>query len=118
MNEPMNEGMNEPITLRSKRRLRDACLAVMMLLATSATSMMSAGCRSPMGSAGLGQTSSSAPAGGAELWADNCARCHNMRPPDQYSSKEWGIIMIHMRVRAGLTGEEGQAIRAFLEGGQ
>jgi hypothetical protein len=59
-----------------------------------------------------------AAAGGAALWADNCARCHNMRPSDQYSAKEWGIVMLHMRVRSGLTGEEGRAIRAFLEGGQ
>lgn len=56
--------------------------------------------------------------GGARLWSDNCGRCHNMRPPSQYSSKEWGIIMLHMRVRAGMTGAETRAIRAFLESGQ
>jgi mono/diheme cytochrome c family protein len=59
-----------------------------------------------------------AAAGGAALWAANCARCHNMRPSDNYGSEEWGIIMIHMRIRSNLTGGEARAIRAFLESGQ
>jgi hypothetical protein len=29
---------------------------------------------------------------GAELWADNCGRCHNIRPPDEFSGAQWAAI--------------------------
>ena len=53
--------------------------------------------------------------GGAELWAQNCRRCHNFRSPSGYSDSEWDVAMFHMRVRANLTGEEYEAIRQFLK---
>ncbi len=53
--------------------------------------------------------------GGAELWSDNCMRCHNLRPPTQYSNAQWQIIMHHMRVRADLTGEEQRKILEFIQ---
>ena len=53
--------------------------------------------------------------GGAQLWAENCARCHNMRSPGSYSPVEWEVVMFHMRVRANLTPEEHQKILAFLK---
>jgi hypothetical protein len=52
--------------------------------------------------------------GGAELWADNCSRCHNIRPPEYYSDAEWNAICTHMRLRADLTGEEAREIAKFL----
>jgi mono/diheme cytochrome c family protein len=96
-----------------RHRLWLSGLSLVLLLALAAA----AGCGG-RGAATSATPSLAAAAGGAELWADNCARCHNMRPSDQYSAKEWGIVMLHMRVRSGLTGEEGRAIRAFLQGGQ
>ena len=54
---------------------------------------------------------------GAQLWRENCIRCHNLRLPDAYSDMEWGIVVHHMRVRAGLTGDEQRAIVAFLQNG-
>lgn len=54
---------------------------------------------------------------GAKLWAENCIRCHNLRPPDSYSDVEWRIIVHHMRVRANLTAEEHRAILGFLTQG-
>jgi mono/diheme cytochrome c family protein len=53
-------------------------------------------------------------AGGAEVWAQNCARCHNPRPLNQFSSTQWDLIAHHMRVRANLTAEEYRTIRAYL----
>lgn len=53
--------------------------------------------------------------GGAQLWADTCMRCHNLRPPTQFSNNEWQIIVHHMRVRADLTGEEERDILAFIQ---
>ena len=55
--------------------------------------------------------------GGAELWGQNCARCHNMRSPSAYSDKQWEVIAQHMRVRANLTAEETRKILEFLKSG-
>ncbi|MCZ6792023.1 MAG: hypothetical protein O7J95_00245, partial [Planctomycetota bacterium] len=54
---------------------------------------------------------------GARLWAENCVRCHNLRLPDAYSDAEWSVVMMHMRLRANLTGEEHRAILEFLQAG-
>jgi hypothetical protein len=53
--------------------------------------------------------------GGAQLWADNCSRCHNVRPPQSYSDAQWETVMMHMRLRADLTGPEQRKITAFLQ---
>jgi hypothetical protein len=52
---------------------------------------------------------------GSELWADNCTRCHNVRPPDYYSDAQGDVIVHHMRLRANLTGQEARAIAQFLK---
>ena len=54
---------------------------------------------------------------GAELWANNCVRCHNIRSPSSYSPAQWEVIMMHMRVRANLTPEEHKKILEFLKAG-
>ena len=53
-------------------------------------------------------------ANGAKGWVDNCSRCHNYRPGDEFSPKNWQTIMQHMRIQAGLTGQEARDIYAFL----
>ena len=52
---------------------------------------------------------------GAQLWAENCIRCHNIRSPSSYSPVQWEVVMMHMRVRANLTADEHQKILAFLK---
>ena len=54
-------------------------------------------------------------AAGAKLWEQNCIRCHNVRTPATLSDTQWRIVMHHMRVRAGLTAEEHEAILRFLQ---
>lgn len=54
---------------------------------------------------------------GAQLWADNCIRCHNIRSPASYSPAQWEVAMMHMRVRANLTPEEHKKILEFLKSG-
>lgn len=51
---------------------------------------------------------------GAQLWADTCTRCHNLRAPETLSKSNWSVSMKHMRVRAGLTGQETRDILAFI----
>ena len=53
---------------------------------------------------------------GAQAWANNCARCHNMRDPKELRDDQWRAAVSHMRVRAGLTGQEARDILAFLQG--
>jgi len=52
---------------------------------------------------------------GTGLWAQNCARCHNMRDPKEFRDDLWKPIMTHMRIRAGLTGQDTRDILAFLQ---
>lgn len=52
---------------------------------------------------------------GAELWARNCMRCHELRSPAQYRPGEWAIIIDYMRLKAGLTGEQARKIEKFLK---
>jgi hypothetical protein len=80
--------------------------------------------------AGLGCSSNSKPSAqaappanattqrsGAQLWADNCTRCHYVRQPDFYSAAQWELVVAHMRQRANLTGSEARAIVQFLKAG-
>ena len=52
---------------------------------------------------------------GAQLWTDNCMRCHNLRGPETYSALQWEVAMHHMRLRANLTGQETRKITEFLK---
>ncbi len=63
-----------------------------------------------------GAVTAVAPAkGGAQLWAENCGHCHNIRPPSSYSPVQWEVAVHDMRVRANLTGEEQRKITEFLQ---
>ncbi|HLK80762.1 MAG TPA: hypothetical protein VKT99_04600 [Xanthobacteraceae bacterium] len=52
---------------------------------------------------------------GAKLWPIYCARCHQAIPASAYSPAQWDTIMLHMRARASLTGEDASAIMKFLQ---
>ena len=51
---------------------------------------------------------------GADEWSNNCARCHNYRSPREFSANSWQPIMMHMRIQAGITGQEARNIYAFM----
>lgn len=52
---------------------------------------------------------------GARTWSENCARCHNMRDPQEFRDDTWEVIVSHMRIRAGLTGQETRDVIKFLQ---
>lgn len=54
-------------------------------------------------------------AAGAKVYAENCGRCHNPRSSTERTDREWTVIINHMRVRAGLTGEQARQVLAFLQ---
>lgn len=51
---------------------------------------------------------------GARIYNDNCSRCHNPKPAEHYTAREWSVIMPHMRDRAHLTRKETEAVELFL----
>ena len=52
---------------------------------------------------------------GAQLWGENCLRCHNAPSPESFSDAEWDVVVMHMRVRAYLTEPEAVKIAEFLK---
>jgi cytochrome c553 len=60
-------------------------------------------------------SASSSEKSGNQLWAEQCARCHNMRDPATYSDVNWSIAMHHMRVRADLNAQDSRKILEFLK---
>ena len=52
---------------------------------------------------------------GADLWSQNCSRCHNIRSPQEYNDAQWNIIVSHMRVIGGIPGAQARAIIKFLQ---
>jgi mono/diheme cytochrome c family protein len=51
---------------------------------------------------------------GAKIYSENCGRCHNPRPAEEYTKKEWSVVIPHMRAKAHMTGKEALAVEAFL----
>lgn len=52
---------------------------------------------------------------GAQLWGENCLRCHNTPSPETFSDLEWDVVVLHMRMRANLTEHEAISIAEFLK---
>lgn len=52
---------------------------------------------------------------GAQLWAENCQRCHNTPSPSSFSPEQWETIGMHMQSRALLTKQERDKIVDFLK---
>ncbi len=52
---------------------------------------------------------------GAQLWGENCGRCHNVRPPETLDDAQWAVVVRHMRTRANLSGDEERKILEFLQ---
>jgi mono/diheme cytochrome c family protein len=54
---------------------------------------------------------------GAQLWPVYCAQCHSPRPPGDYASYQWDIVMAHMRTLGNIPPGDADAILAYLKGG-
>ena len=52
---------------------------------------------------------------GAELYSMHCNRCHPERYPTERTAAQWKTIMLHMRVRANLPGQEAKTILKYLQ---
>ena len=65
---------------------------------------------------GCAATESVASKSGAQLWGENCNRCHNAPAVGEFTNPQWDIISQHMRVRANLTADETGKIISYLQG--
>ena len=88
--------------------------------ALAGLSFILAGCSTPSAtgtaaSTGSAQSPAAAAQTGAQLWGQTCGHCHNIRSPGTYSDAQWGVTMLHMRVRGNLTAEEHKLILAFMK---
>jgi len=52
---------------------------------------------------------------GAQVFRDNCTKCHSERSPMEKTDAEWNIVVLHMRTIAGLTAKESKAVLKFLK---
>jgi hypothetical protein len=52
---------------------------------------------------------------GAELYSMHCNRCHPERYPTERTAAQWKTILMHMRVRANLPGEQARTILKYLQ---
>lgn len=55
--------------------------------------------------------------GRAQMWSENCMRCHNIRDPKSYSDAEWQVALHQMRVRGNLLAEEHKAVLELMQAG-
>ena len=69
----------------------------------------------------VGYVSSCAPSAkisaksGAQIWGENCIRCHNPANPSTFSDVQWDVATLHMQIRANLTPEEATKVKEFLQ---
>jgi cytochrome c553 len=87
--------------------------ATILISCVVLTSLIACATNKQSGEAAAGTTGKS----GAQLWAETCIRCHNIRSPGSLSPAQWEVAMMHMRVRANLTPEQQKKILEFLKAG-
>src|SRR6266567_7596201 len=91
--------------------------AVIIIFCAALTWLIGCATNKQSGEVAAGPTGAATGKGGAQLWAENCVRCHNIRSPSSYSPAQWEVVMMHMRVRANLTPDEQKKILEFLKSG-
>ena len=52
---------------------------------------------------------------GALKWSNTCMHCHNIRDPKELDDADWRLVIMHMRIRAGLTRKDADDILAFMQ---
>jgi cytochrome c1 len=52
---------------------------------------------------------------GAQLWGENCNRCHNAPAPGEFNNDNWDLVGTHMQLRANITKDDMEKIIEFLK---
>jgi len=53
--------------------------------------------------------------GGAQIWGENCMRCHSTPSPVSYNDVDWQTTGLHMRLRGNITAQETKKVIEFLQ---
>ena len=65
---------------------------------------------------GCAATQAVASKSGAQIWGENCLRCHNAPRPADYSDAQWEVIGVHMKLRTNsLTETEINKVVEFMK---
>jgi len=51
---------------------------------------------------------------GKSMYENNCAKCHNLKNPNEYTAEEWQPIMIRMQKKAKITDVEREKIYKYV----
>lgn len=87
-------------------------IAGILLAAALPVALMASRTQQPHDQKPPKSTPPASPDRGQQVFEQNCARCHNA--PEGFSQRISGTIARHMRVRAGLSEADYQALRRFL----
>ena len=90
-----------------KKILRMKKIITVILICCSITSIIFAN--------GCVESKKVAAKSGAQLWAENCQRCHNTPSPASFSPEQWKTVGMHMQTRAMITTNERNKIVDFLQ---
>ena len=104
-------------TISRVRKWIDLPGATIVIFCAALSWLIGCASNTKTGEVAAGTVPSATKKSGAQLWAENCIRCHNIRSPSNYSPAQWEVVMTHMRIRANLTPEEHKKILAFLKAG-
>jgi mono/diheme cytochrome c family protein len=55
---------------------------------------------------------------GRVLYVDNCAACHNLYSPDDYSASQWPQVLSSMAPKAGLSSANTLLVKKYLTKGK
>ena len=88
-----------------KTRIKTKTILAALAVTVSLTAMMN-GCAVP---------ESIAAKSGAQLWGENCNRCHNAPDPHTFSDDQWDAAVEHMHQKAILTDTETKKVVEFLK---
>jgi hypothetical protein len=89
--------------MKNKIGIKTMIVAVTIAIASTLTIN---GCKVPEGIASKS---------GAQLWGENCNRCHNAPDPHTFSDDQWDAAVEHMHQKAILTDVETKKIVEFLK---
>lgn len=51
---------------------------------------------------------------GKTLFVNNCAKCHNLKNPNNYTTEEWKPILLRMQKKAKISDEEREKIQNYV----
>jgi hypothetical protein len=88
-----------------KTKIKIKTVVAILAIAISTSAVIN-GCKVP---------ESIAAKSGAQLWGENCNRCHNAPDPHTFSDDQWDAAVEHMHQKAILTDVEAKKIVEFLK---